>query len=156
MNELCKETRKIESNKIREEDLSKDVIYAICHGKDEQELNEYTMMALRRMNAYKDKEISQLINGNVMRGFDILSKCMKMSIIFYMLHIDDWTRRWACDEVHLNRVRPALIPKFQEPFFLGLKRLYKLNFEYKLTDEEFPLYVVKLYDYITTNSEQRK
>ena len=135
------------------EEFSKDVIYAICYGKNEHELNEYTMMAFKRMSVHKDDGISKLIDEDIMKHFNVLSIGMKRSIIFYMLHIDEWTRKWACDETHSNRIRPPLSVKAQVPFFFGLGRLYKLNLEYKLEDSDFPLSVAKLYDYVTGSVE---
>ncbi len=147
--------------------MNKNVIDAICHQINEDELNKYIIIILERTKiaSYNDKEVVSIVNDQILKNINNLNIQIKKLMFFHILNIDNWMKNWVYlnnnNNNKINHQYESLPKEIGNPFFLELFKLCEENIEFRIEDDEFLLKIKKLYnkisnDYYDNNNNNHK
>ena len=146
-----------------EKNCYKNVIDAICHQINEDELNEYIVIILERIKivSNNDKEIVSIVNDQILKNIDNLNNPIQIKklMFFHILNIDDWMKNWVYlnnNNKRRNHPYKSLPKEIGNPFFLGLFKLCEENIEFRIDDDEFLTKIEKLYSEISSDHHIKK
>ncbi len=137
-----------------------NIIDAVCHQIDKDELNEYIKIILDRIKIISNnhKEVLSIVDGKAVKKIDNPIKYTKIKklIFFHMIQIDgDWFKNWIYEN-RKHQYNESLPKKIGIPFFIGLFKLCEENIEFRIADDKFLTQVKKLYDEISNDHKKRK
>lgn len=115
----------------------RDVVHAMCEGRDASELDQYVAMIFDRMSALGDCELSLMVDSSAAKRAQMLSMTLKRIVFFAALNADASVQDWVCDPRAANRSRPPLDARLRAPFFAGLRMLWEKNTCFRMDDAQF-------------------
>ncbi len=138
---------------------NENIIDAVCHQIDKNELNDYITIILDRMKiiSNNDKAVLSIVNGKVIKKiYNLKYTEIKKLIFFHMIQIDgDWFKNWIYEN-RKQQYNESLPKEIGIPFFIGLSKLCEENIEFRIADDKFLTKVEKLYDEISNDHKNKK